>query len=285
VLNGRDEELELLGRLRDESLLAGTHYLVPPAALAPLFNDKYETALFASRHGLPFAETAYSPPEVERLIERRGLPLVAKPRVNGFASRSVFLACEQSEIRAAMETGLYVFQELLPSPLLHASVDDWKRRLGIPWQWSMQSIDHEVDMLLDDDVIALCLSAGLADGALNRDIRIIDEPGQRQVGEAYGRALSKLGHRGPVNLQGRLLPDGRYVPFELNARFTGTMSGKAYLGYNMVLAALHYWCGVPETAEAMAPSGKLVQRMPVTFMPFDEVAAKILADTGEWRKA
>jgi hypothetical protein len=147
----------------------------------------------------------------------------------------------------------------------------------------MKSIDHEVDMLLDGDVIALCLSAGTAAGAFNQDIRIVDEPALRRVGEAYGRILARLGHKGPVNIQGRLLPDGRYVPFELNARFTGTTSGKAQLGFNMVMAALEHWCHIPSSSR-LAPNGLSAQRLPTFAMTFDGAAARILAETGDWRK-
>lgn len=282
VLNGRDEELAGLARLRDESQSAEAAYLVPPAALVPVFNDKYETALFASAHDLPFAQTAYTAKEVERLMEGHGLPLVAKPRFNGFGGNEAFLACTESDVQAALDTGRYVFQEVLHSPLVDESMNAWDRRIGIPWSWAIQSVDHEVDLLLDDGVIALCLSAGVAQGAFNQDIRIVEDPALRQVGRSYGEVLGRLGHRGPVNIQGRLLPDGRYVPFELNARFTGTMIGKAQLGYNMVLAALHHWSGVPMAGE-LGSNGKVVQRAPL-FLAFDEGAVALMAKSGEWRK-
>jgi carbamoylphosphate synthase large subunit len=282
VLNGRDEELATLSRLSDENQSAGRVYLVPPAALVPVFNDKYETALFAASNDLPFAQTAYTAQEVERLLERHGLPLVAKPRLNGFGGNGACLACTEGDVRTALETGRYVFQEVLPSPPLDDCVSAWNRRIGIPWSWAMRSVDHEVDLLLDDGVVALCLSAGVAQGAFNQDLRIVDEPALRQVGRSYGEVLGRLGHKGPVNIQGRLLSDGRYVPFELNARFTGTMIGKAHLGYNMVLAALHHWCGLP-LAEEPGSNGKAVQRAPL-FLAFDERAVATMAKSGEWRK-
>ena len=171
---------------------------------------------------------------------------------------------------------------MLPSPHLDASIAEWRRLRGIPWRFAMQSIDHEIDLLIDDDVLALVLSAGHSDGALNRDIRIVEEPGQRAVAEAYARVFARLGHSGPLNLQGRLLPDGRYVPFELNARFTGTMPGKAALGFNLVHAALRHFAGDVAAAVPLAANGRQVERLPL-FMAFDRELAEGLAATGEWQ--
>ncbi len=285
VLNGRDEELGILGELRDRSRSPTPHYLVPPARFDRLFNDKYETARFAREHGLPFADTAYAADEVEALVGRHGLPVVVKPRRGGTGARNAFAACAPEEVRAAQAEGACVFQEMLPSPSLQAGIEAWKRQSGIPWAWALRSVDHEVDLLVDRGVVALCMSSGLAVGALNSDLRLLDEPAMKAAGQAWGKALAEIGHQGPVNMQGRLLPDGRYVPFELNARFTGTMIGKARLGQNLVLAALKHWCGFPETdGSVTGEPDTLVQRLPL-FIGLKERDVRGLAETGEWNRA
>ncbi len=282
VINGRDEEVALLAGLRERTDRPGMHVLAPSPALVPAVVDKYESYRFARDHDLPFAETASTAGEVAALMSRRGLPLVAKPRRGGFAARGVCLVSSEAEVEAVLATASHVFQELLPSPLLDASIEAWGRVRGIPWRFAMQSIDHEIDLLVDGHVLAVALSAGHADGSLNRDIRIVEEPGQRRVADAYGRVFARLGHCGPLNLQGRLLPDGRYVPFELNARFTGTMPGKAALGFNLVRAALGHWGGVT-SATPLAAKDVHVERLPL-FMAYERGAAARLVATGEWRK-
>ena len=282
VINGRDEEVALLARLRARSDRPDTHVLAPAPELVPAVVDKYESYRFARDHDLPFAETASSAEEVEGLLSRTGLPLVAKPRRGGFASHGVCLVGSEVEVEAILAEAGHVFQEMLPCPLLDASIAAWGRIRGTPWRFAMQSIDHEIDLLIDGAVLAVALSAGHADGSLNRDIRIVEEPGQRAVADAYGRVFARLGHVGPLNLQGRLLPDGRYVPFELNARFTGTMPGKAALGFNLVRAALRHWGGDGMPALPLAANDARVDRLPL-FMAYDRAATERLAATGDWR--
>ena len=282
VINGRDEEVALLARLRERMDQSGTHVLAPSPLLVPAVVDKYESYRFARDHDLPFAETASTAAEVATLLSRKGLPLVAKPRRGGFAAHGACLVSSEAEVEAVLAAASHVFQEMLPSPLLDASIEAWGRVRGMPWRFAVQSIDHEIDLLIDGDVLALALSAGHADGSLNRDIRIVEEPGQRSVADAYGRVFARLGHCGPLNLQGRLLPDGRYIPFELNARFTGTMPGKAALGFNLVQAALGHW-GRVTPATPLAANEQRVERLPL-FMAYEHGAAARLAATGEWRK-
>jgi carbamoylphosphate synthase large subunit len=285
VLNGRDEELGVLAALRDDGGYPGTCFLVPPAALVPVFNDKYETARFAKDHDLPFADTAYFPDEVERLLGRHGLPLIVKPRWDGHASKGVFLVSDERGIEAALATRRYVVQERLPDAALDESLAAWNCHLGMPWAWSVEDHRHEVDMVLGrrGEVAARCITVGATQGAIFRDLRILDDPTMRQVAEDYADVLGRLGHRGPLNLQGKLLPDGRYVPFELNARFTGATIGRAKLGFNAVLAALRHFCAIDPGAPELAPNGKIVERVPL-FLAFEEDAARRLAETREWER-
>jgi carbamoyl-phosphate synthase large subunit len=101
VLNGRDEELGLLGRLRAENRLPRTRYLVPPLGADDLFNDKYQTFRFALEHDLPFVDTASSSDEIEALLDRCGLPLVVKPRYASTGTRGVSLACTLDQLHVA----------------------------------------------------------------------------------------------------------------------------------------------------------------------------------------
>ena len=285
VLNGRDEEVGLLAGLREEAAAAGTAILAPPPPLVPVFADKYESARFAAAHDLPFAATAVTAAEVEALLSRTGLPVVAKPRRGGFGARGAALLLTGDDVASALAEERYVFQEMLPSPLLAASIEAWRGGRGIPWSFAMQSIDHEVDVLVDEArMLGVCLSAGHADGAFNRDIRAVDVPSMAAAAEAYGRVLGGLGYRGPVNLQGRLLDDGRFVPFEINARFTGTMIGKAGIGFNLVLAALRHWTGGAAAGDPpLAPNRRVVQRLPM-FMAYDADAEERLGASGSWTR-
>lgn len=291
VMAGRDEELPLLADLARDFAeeLPGTVFLSPPRALVPAFNDKYETFLFAREHGLPFAESAVSEVEVRGLARRCGFPLVAKPRHGGHASRSVFLATDGAQLDACLETGGFVFQEPLGSETFARSLAQWSGHLGIPWKWSIDSLDHGIDMVLDrGTLVASCLSRGHAQGGMHLDLELCDEPAMRETLERYAKAFGALGHVGPLNLQGKLLPDGRYVPYELNARFVGTTIARTHLGRNLVVAALaHFGIVAPGkgTNKGADPveqgRGNAVERNAL-FMPFARADMETLTATGDW---
>ena len=80
------------------------------------------------------------------------------------------------------------------------------------------------------------------------------------------------------------LDDGRFVPFEVNARFTGTMIGKAGIGFNLVLAALRHWTGGAAAGDPpLAPNRRVVQRLPM-FMGYDADAEERLGASGSWTR-
>ena len=58
---------------------------------------------------------------------------------------------------------------------------------------------------------------------------------------AYAEHMAQLGYRGPLNIQSKRLADGSYVPFELNARFTGQTDARALLGFNEALLAIEHF--------------------------------------------
>ena len=283
VLAGRDEELPLLADLQER--FPGTLFLSPPSSLVPAFNDKYETYLFARRHGLAFAESAVTEPGVRRLLERCGFPIVGKLRRGGHASRSVFLITGEQQLTACLATGQFVFQEPLGPDTFAKSLAEWSGHLGIPWKWSIDSLDHGIDMVLDrSSVVASCLSRGHAQGGMHIDLELVDEPIMQETLDRYATVFGGLGHIGPLNLQGKLLPDGRYVPYELNARFVGTTIARTYLGRNLVVAALEHFGVLPrgrDAASAVHPRANAVERNAL-FLPFARSDLDTLTSTGDW---
>lgn len=283
VIAGRDEELSVLGCIREEGTHSSTQFLVPPAALTPVFNDKYESARFARRHGLPFADTAYEDDEAKALISRHGWPLIAKPRWGGHGSKDVLIISNERELEAVLADQQFLIQELLLTERLSQSIDTWRDRTGMPWLWSVQDTSHQVDLVLGQDgsIVSSSMIAGSTDGALYEDVAFIDNNRMREVAEGYAKILGNLGHQGPLNLQGKLLPDGRYVPFELNARFTGSTIGRAHLGNNQVLAAFQHWLNL--TTPAKNQCSMMVRRFPM-FLPFEQAWCEELSRAGQWSR-
>jgi len=58
--------------------------------------------------------------------------------------------------------------------------------------------------------------------------------------------LKELGHKGPLNIQGRLTDRGFKI-FEMNARFTGITGLRALMGFNEVEACIKKWLDIGDT--------------------------------------
>jgi|CXWL01.1.fsa_nt_gi hypothetical protein len=284
VVSGRDEEVVALAQLSGQQRAAPCLFLVPPADLAPIFNDKYRTAQFAQEHGLPFVSTAYSADEVNKLIAKTGYPLVAKPRVGGHASRGVYILTSSSQLEVALAHGGFVFQPFVQEPGGSVAAKAWDGAMGTPWGWSASNTYHRIDLVLGrrGELVAQCVSKVECDGSLVKRLELLDLPTLRAVAIRHADVLGACGHRGPVNIQGVVLADGSFTAFEWNARFVGSAPGYALLGENQVVAALRHF--LPELADLpeRAPSNATVFR-PLVFRAVSSDVIDSLRQNGCWR--
>ena len=91
VIPGRDAELPVLVRVRDELQQHGAFLMIGSESAIEICTDKYLTAQQLCAAGLPFVPTARSRAEVIALAEQYGFPLLVKPAA-GCASRNVWVA-------------------------------------------------------------------------------------------------------------------------------------------------------------------------------------------------
>lgn len=239
IIPGRDEELGILAELACAPAWHGIRVLAPPLALVPVFNDKQETACFAAREGLPFAATACTEKEVATLVETCGFPLVVKPRSGGHASKGVRIVADGEQLRAARSLGDMLVQECL-APETITGPGDFLPGTGAPLQFAVRDLRHAAEWLIDDDgqVISMEGVVSRTEGPLSVHMRLTDDAALLEVAGNYARALARAGHRGVANIQGKRLADGRFVPFELNGRFTGSAGARALMGRNQVAQAV-----------------------------------------------
>jgi protein-tyrosine sulfotransferase len=240
VLSARDEEIGVLSQLRADPRFKNIHFLVASEALVPVFNDKYETALFAQQYQLPFAATAYTESEVRELISRYGFPLLAKPRWGGHASKNVFVVLNEDQVSRLLIEKSHVFQNYLHAQTL--KIDTSSLSYGVPWHFSLSDQKVIAEMVLgkQGQIISMSCNASQETGG-GKTWRVVEDSSLESVAEAYAHCLAALGYQGPLNLQGKSLADGSFVPFELNGRFTGSTSARTHMGYNQVMHALNHF--------------------------------------------
>jgi len=285
VLNGRDEEVPALAALAERQPDAG--WLLPPVALAPLFNDKYLTARFAAAHGLPFADTAFTAAEVDALLGRHGLPLVAKPRVGGFNSRGVVIVTRAERLPALLAQGGQVLQPFLGGPALaqaFRSLHDGAAAGALPWDWNPANTYQTLEVLIGErgEVLQAFATEALRQGTPVERVRLLpaDSPLQA-LAEHHARVLAAAGHRGPLNIQGFCDEAGRFQAFEWNARIVGTAPAYALLGRNLPLAALLH-C-VPALADRLPVAAPdLAVFRPLAFRGVPRAWIERLQRDGVW---
>jgi carbamoylphosphate synthase large subunit len=282
VLPGRDEELPILAELAADPACRETRMLAPPGDLVPVFNDKLETARFAARAGLPFAATAHEAEEIAALVVTRGFPLVVKPRFCGHASKEVRIVANAAQLQAALAPGRMLVQECL-NPDTLAGLEAFSPDTGVPLQFAVRDLRHAAEWLVDDagDLLSLQGVVSRTEGALSMHMRLTDVAALTEVATGYARALAAAGQRGVANLQGKLLPDGRFVPFELNGRFTGSAAARAFMGCNQVARLVSYCLWGETYAEPPCPADLTTLRAPV-YREIDQSAIEQLETRGYW---
>jgi biotin carboxylase len=248
VLPGRDEDVSVLTGLAASGEFPETVFAVPPPSLLPVFVDKRHTHRFACDHGLPFAPTAEGPAGAQALAQAHGYPLLAKPW-SGAGSRDVFLLRDAADVARASGDPRMMVQAFLGKDALDGALESFHRvaARGMPWHWAFEDVETTAELTIGPDgkVSSICLDCGTTAPPLRTAVRLLDDDAVASVGLAWARVLAAHGHRGVVNIQGKRLTDGRFVPYEVGARFGGTAVSRAALGHNQVLCLVAGILGWP----------------------------------------
>lgn len=283
VIAGRDGDLETLAQLKAEPDLAGICFLTPPPAVVAIVRDKHRTFEFAHAHGLPFAESAVDIEGADRLIAAKGLPLIAKPR-GGHSAIGVSVVTTRDQALAALAAGGVMLQEFLnPPDDLAAGWPDLRRGMplyySVPWHTylSPTAILDESGGMLSCNTVRITKEGGVTASA-----EPVDDPAIERFMAAYVAPFAELGLVGPLNVQCCEVAKGSFVPFELNARFTGTSAARACLGFNEVLLAIDYFLEGKRPSPAAAQDPAFVVRMLVDRL-VRRADVQRLASQGSWR--
>jgi carbamoyl-phosphate synthase large subunit len=215
------QELAFFSAARgDLERTTGARILVNPEPVIRIGQDKFETARFLETHGFPHPETALADdgPAVDRVIERWGFPVIAKPR-GGWTSVNVFTI----RSRAALEAARVLVPDLVVQRYLPDATEEYTA--GVVGSAAARRFAWIV------------LRRDLTQGTTYRT-----ELAQDSVMGAHVVAIAQaLGVEGACNFQFRIV-DGQPLVFEINPRFSGT-SGIRYLyGFNDPEMAFEHAC-------------------------------------------
>ena len=231
VMIGSEFDLEFfsLNRTEIESRASVSVIVAPPATVA-IANDKWLTAEFLRESGLPYAE-AYLPKDQKDAVhcaEKWGFPIVLKTR-RGTSSRHVHIVRDSESLKKLFPG--------TPVPMLQRVID-------IPSSELRSEYTCSVFKAADGSMIGPFTARRTVRGGTSWHIEVAPFEALYAPLLAIANTLDFVGS---LNVQLMLTEEGA-IPFELNARFSGTTAVRAHFGFNepeMALRSFFYKEAVP----------------------------------------
>ena len=240
VLNHHEIDLVMIGSEFDLSFFSANRQeiesrsvaivIVAPLKTVVIANDKWLTTEFLREHSLPYAE-AYLPIDVADallLADRWGYPIVLKTR-RGTSSRHVYIVKNHDELRK-------LYPET-PDPLLQRVIDIPSSQLDSEYTCSVfKTADHKM--------IGPFTARRTLRGGSSWHIEVAEF---EQLHVRLLAIAESIDYVGSLNVQLMLTEQGM-IPFEINARFSGTTAVRAHFGFNepaMALLSFFYKEEVP----------------------------------------
>jgi carbamoyl-phosphate synthase large subunit len=228
IIPGGDEPAVLISRNENRFTAVGVSICHNNSALVERLSHKGRCFEILSAAGIatPETVTVLSSDDLQRIP----LPCIVKPATGSGGSSFVFFARRYSEAETYCaylrnNNRIPVAQEYIPHTGGEFTVGVISKPDGscagaIALKRSFNS-KLSVAMQGDDFVI----SSGYSQGQID------DFP---EVCAVASKIAQRLGSTGPLNVQGRLATDGRFIPFEINARFSASTFLRTLAGFNEV---------------------------------------------------
>jgi hypothetical protein len=252
----RDDDIVALADLVEHHPQFRERALCGPAKLARIMSDKLESFRFAKSVGLAFAES-FEPKGSEtpsEFAQRVGYPLVAKPR-DGFSSKGVMLVDNDAQLDRALARPNYVIEEFLGDPKAYFDAKESFATDGVPLFYTFHGLKHSIELMFDPN----SQPARTPFATYNRQAfraRFVtpnNEPNTLALGQHCYDVFSKLGWRGPLNVQCQLDRNGVVKIHEFNGRYGALNAERWMLGYDEVALGLKLFAGIELAASPWAP--------------------------------
>lgn len=236
LIPGSEQELKILVRFRKQLSALGVLLLINDSRVVDLCLDKMDTNCFLARQGFAAPRSLLARNRID-IRPPSDFPVVVKPACDSGGSKNVFIAQQEDELaffacyllrmtdavliqeyvgtpEAEFTVGVLstLEGEILGSIALHRLLSDGLSiRLTVPNRTGREDLGSR-----------LVISSGFSHGTIE------DAPHVRKMCEEVAAAL---GSQGPLNVQCRVV-GGEVLPFEINARFSGSTSIRALVGFN-----------------------------------------------------
>ncbi|MGC2681978.1 MAG: ATP-grasp domain-containing protein [Candidatus Nitrosopolaris sp.] len=210
---GSDEELLIIGksmkRIESESR---AKVLSSPIEVLTTGRDKWKTYLFLKRNNLPVPGSAL-PVDAEKFVKEFDYPIVVKPR-EGYGSLFFYLVRCKSEMKQAISN--------IQKAGWHALLQEYINGNNIEYT-SGVTVDRFGKYVMSSVSIQKTIKNGQTYKAFIDDYR--------EVRRSSEEAAIKLGGRGSINIQAKLVRNKPKI-FEINPRFSATCPMRSAAGIN-----------------------------------------------------
>lgn len=213
VFVGTDEELMLLAELKDQiKKESGATVITNQKDIIKMASDKWATYAYLKKNNVPCAQSAL-PEDKDRFLSEFGFPIVVKPR-QGHGSLHFYLVHNNDELRQAIS----LIEAAGWKPILQEYLDGANSEFtsGVTIDKSGRSVMSSISM-------RKIIKNGQTYKAFIDDFDSVRRSAQE--------VAIKIGARGPVNVQAKVVDDVPKV-FEINARFSATCPLRAVAGVN-----------------------------------------------------
>ena len=241
IIPGSDDEAHILSKNIDKIEHEGFKVLVSGVNLLNLVRDKERMCddltpiadIFVKSYDINTIKEALSEKKVD-------FPLIAKPRA-GFASKGVEILLSEDDFVRVNDN--HIIQELaVPrhgDPLRETYLKQIAKRVNP----QIAEISAQVVTDKNGEVIGkMCSYNKLNNGVPIEMVPYEDDYVWSEINKLLPE-LKRLGHRGPLNIQGRWTDNGLRL-YEMNARFTGITGWRALMGFNEVETCIKNWLDI-----------------------------------------
>lgn len=239
VLTGVEENLAVLAQnyhfLQEQTK---AQIIVSSPEQIKIADDKLLTCTWLKENNFnyPLFANANNPAEIEELLSKTTFPILAKPR-NGKSAHGIFYLQSKNDLILIKDKENYILEEQLGNEQEEYTVGIYNNRFG------------EFQNLI---IMNRILKGGTT---------IIAKSVQNQLiyDECKKIALA-LNVKGPFNIQLRM-HNNKPTTFEFNARFSGSTSIRALLGFKDIIACIHDYIFEENSVQSFLQpiSGKVIR--------------------------
>ncbi|TCI91740.1 NAD-dependent epimerase/dehydratase family protein [Tenacibaculum sp. M341] len=277
VIPGHDHELTLFANNLDKFEKAKIKVLVSEPSVTEISRNKQIWYDYFSPKGCKIVPTL-SVNEFKKNIDTTIFPAIVKPS-GGSASQGITIINTEDDLKGLKE-------EDIIQPYLFPEEDDINYKAikeAVNKGKFIQKSEISIQLLFNKDskYVAVFISKNTLKNGVPIFISPINPDSFEYIDEIlkFVPILENKKVKGPVNIQGRITPNGLWF-FEMNMRFTGITGNRALLGFNEVDYLVRDFLGKETSIKGYAYNKLGVRQVACSTIPKEKTEKKVLTILG-----